>query len=150
MHALVEALKEKKWKLSSCESLTGGLFAAQLIDVSGASDVFLGALVTYATSMKHKLANVDEALIERYGVVSREVAEAMAINTRNIMGGDVCVSFTGNAGPLPSDGKPVGLVYSAIVLPDRCVIFEDHLTGSRATIRQEVVRLMGERLLDML
>lgn len=148
MKELVGLFQRKHLTLASCESLTGGSFASQIVDVSGASKMFLGALVTYAPQIKAKIANVQDSSIEKYGVVSAEVAKEMACNTRALMDSDIAVSFTGNAGPEPSEGKPVGLVYSAIASQDQCRIFEDHLQGNRSEIRQQMVHLMKHRLVE--
>ena len=148
MEELVALLSRKQLTLASCESLTGGLFASQVVDVSGASKVFLGALVTYAPQIKERVAQVQAAAIAQYGVVSEEVARQMACHTARIMGSDLAVSFTGNAGPQPSEGKPVGLVYSAIAYQTQCLVFEDHLQGDRIAIRQQLVQLMETRITD--
>lgn len=148
MEELVALFQRKQLTLASCESLTGGLFAAQIVDVSGASKMFSGALVTYSPRIKESIAKVSNSSISRYGVVSEEVAKEMASNTRILMDSDIAVSFTGNAGPEPSEGKAVGLVYSAIAYQDQCHVFEDHLQGSRSEIRQQMVNLMRNRLLD--
>ena len=75
---LVNYLKEKNLTIGSCESFTAGLFASTLGSVPGASQVFKGALVTYASELKCSLANVDEAIIDQYGVISESCAQAMA------------------------------------------------------------------------
>lgn len=150
MQELVALLKSKHLTIASCESLTGGLFASKVVDISGASAVFMGALVTYATPMKVKLAHVDEVLIKTYGVVSREVAQAMAVNTREITGSDIAVSFTGNAGPSTLEDKPAGLVYTAIAWCDGCLVYEDRFQGSREEIRLISVAAMVQRLKSVL
>lgn len=150
MEALIKKLSELNLTISSCESLTGGLFADSLVSVSGASKVFVGALVTYATRIKAEVAQVEEELISRDGVVSASVAEAMARNVARIMKSDIGVSFTGNAGPGVMEGKPAGLVFSAISYQDKIWVFEDHLQGNRCEVRYQCVELMKQRLLQLL
>lgn len=96
---LVSLCTENHLTISSCESLTAGLFTSTIASIPGASAILKGGLVTYFTPMKSVLAHVDVNLIQKYGVISEECAYAMAKNTREIMDVDYCVSFTGNAGP---------------------------------------------------
>lgn len=96
---LVSLCTENHLTISSCESLTAGLFTSTIASIPGASSILKGGLVTYFTPMKSVLAHVDVNLIQNYGVISEECAYAMAKNTREIMNVDYCVSFTGNAGP---------------------------------------------------
>ena len=97
--SVLKALEEKGLTLGSVESLTGGLFASTICSVPGASKVFKGSFVTYATSKKTDFLNINKDFIDKYGVVSKEVAREMAIIGRHGLEVDVCVSFTGNAGP---------------------------------------------------
>lgn len=146
---LIEICTKNHFTISSCESLTAGLFTSQIASVPGASAILKGGLVTYFTPMKTRLAHVDEKLIETYGVVSSECAFAMAKNTREIMEVDFCVSFTGNAGPSSMEGKPAGLVYCAIASKNDVEVYDflihDH---SRNEVREMVVSKMLERLLQ--
>ena len=111
---LIELCKDKHVTVSSCESLTAGLFTSTLASIPGASAVLKGGFVTYFTEMKQVMAHVEKDLIDTFGVVSRECAKQMAQNTREITQSDYCVSFTGNAGPDAMEGKPVGEVYIGI------------------------------------
>ena len=108
-----ELLTEKGLTLATMESCTGGLLAATLTDVPGSSDYFKGGFVTYSNEAKIA-AGVDARLIDRYGSVSSEVAEAMAEAARLQLGADIGVATTGVAGPDESEGKPAGLVHIAI------------------------------------
>jgi len=97
--------------LVTAESCTGGLLAAGLTAVPGYSDVTLGGIVAYGNELKRSELGVSPELIERYGVVSAEVAEAMAKGARERLGADVAISITGVAGPGGgTEEKPVGLV----------------------------------------
>ena len=111
--ALVGLLTERQQTVAVAESLTGGLVAAALTGVPGASVVFRGAVVAYATELKAVLLGVDPALLAARGAVSPEVAGAMAAGARSRLGASFGVATTGVAGPDPAEGKPVGTVYIA-------------------------------------
>ena len=109
------AYKEKGLTLGSVESMTGGLFSAKLTEIPGVSAVFKGGIVTYSAEEKIALVGVKKETIEKYGVVSAEVAKEMAELGRKVLNVDVCVSVTGNAGPTcEPGGKPAGCFYVGI------------------------------------
>ncbi len=108
-------LTERGLTLAAMESCTGGLLASTVTDVPGSSGYFKGSLVTYATEVK-SLAGVDAALIEEHGVVSAEVAKAMAQAVRLALDSDVGVGITGVAGPGPQDGVPEGTVFVGVAV----------------------------------
>lgn len=103
--------------LAVAESLTGGLLAATLVDVPGASRAFRGGLVVYATDLKASLAGVADELLRAVGPVDPQVALALAHGARSRCGADWGLATTGVAGPDPQDGVPVGTVYVAIAGP---------------------------------
>jgi len=149
MNQLIGLLKSLGLTISCAESLTGGLFASELCQVAGASQVFRGGVIAYQTAVKHDVLGIDQLLIDNYGVVSSEVAQAMAQAALTIFQSDLAVSFTGNAGPDAQDNQPVGMVFMAIATKDKTVVFNDILTGQRNSIRQQCVELMFERLMTM-
>ena len=108
-------LAERGLTLAAMESCTGGLLASTVTDVPGASQYFKGSLVTYATEVK-SLAGVSARLIEEHGVVSAEVAGAMAQAVRVALEADVGVGITGVAGPGPQNGIPAGTVYAGVAM----------------------------------
>ncbi len=117
---LVELLKDKNITISTVESFTGGFFAKLITDVSGSSQIFYGGIVTYKTSIKSDVLGVDKNIIDKYGVVSQEVANEMAIKGKGMFETDIVVSFTGNAGPsVCEDNKEVGECYSSILFEDK-------------------------------
>lgn len=136
----IAALKERGWTCATCESLTGGLICATLVDVPGASAVVRGGLITYQTDTKTLLAGVSAGLIEEHGVVSAPVARAMAEGARIRLGVDVAVSATGLAGP---DGGtpdcPVGTVYVGVSTAQETRAIPLLLTGDRASVRRQAV-----------
>ena len=109
--ALVRTLREKGLHIATAESCTGGLVAQRITGVPGASSVFEWGAVTYSCTTKHGMLGVSQKTLEKYGAVSVQTAMAMARRARVKSGADIGVSVTGNAGPEPSEGKPVGLVY---------------------------------------
>lgn len=147
---LVHELKERKLTIGSVESLTAGLFCSKIAEIPGASAVLRGGLVTYASELKTVLANVDKNLIEIKGVVSEEVAKAMAVGGKEKLNVDICVSFTGNAGPTVLDNKKVGEVYMGIAFDDKINVFRHIFTGDRNEIRNSAVQFACEKILQML
>lgn len=150
MDKLVKLLISKGITICSCESLTGGLFASSITTVPGVSAVFKGSIVTYATEIKTNVANVKKETVEKYGVVSSQCAKEMAENCASILNCKMGISFTGNAGPDTMEGKPKGLVYSAICYNNKTVVFEDLLDGDRNSIRNRCVELMTDRIIELL
>ncbi|MEG2543572.1 MAG: CinA family protein [Longicatena sp.] len=142
MHELIEILKQDKLSIGSCESLTAGLFASRIGDISGASSVFKGAVVTYATTCKIDVVHVDANIIEEYGVISAPCALDMARKARILLDVDICVSCSGNAGPSTLEGKASGLVYCAVASKENSEVFEFHFKGKRNEVRQSVVKEM--------
>jgi nicotinamide-nucleotide amidase len=123
--------------LATAESCTGGLVAARLTSVPGSSDVFRGAVVSYADEVKERELGVPAEMLARFGAVSAETAGAMARGVRERLGVDVAVSVTGVAGPGGGTAeKPVGLVYLHAVSPDGELDGGFNLPADRDTIRR--------------
>jgi nicotinamide-nucleotide amidase len=125
-------------RLGLAESCSGGLLAARITDVPGASDYFAGSAVTYSYEAKEELLGVPKAMLEEFGAVSPQVAEAMARGALERFGADVAVSITGIAGPDGgSEEKPVGYVCFDARLADGTEIAVDRvIPGNRADIRE--------------
>lgn len=119
------------------ESCTGGLIAAAVTDVPGASACFLGGIVAYDDRVKRQVLEVDADVLERHGAVSEETARAMAEGVRAKTGADIAVSVTGIAGPGGgSADKPVGLVWFAVSTADGTRTIERRFSGGgRASVR---------------
>ncbi len=100
--------------LAVAESLTGGLVAAEITSVPGASKAFRGSVTAYATELKHQLLGVDATLLSERGAVDAQVAAQMAAGVRKALGADWGIATTGVAGPEPQDGQPVGTVFVAV------------------------------------
>lgn len=133
---LLAAAATRGWTVAVAESLTGGLVVARLVEIPGASAVLRGGITAYATDLKESVLGVDGALLAERGAVDPEVARQMARGVRRVLRADVGLATTGVAGPEPQDGKPVGLVYVAVVTPEGTETQELHLTGDRAAVRE--------------
>ena len=149
MEELVKVLKEKNKTIASCESLTGGLFASSIVDVSGASSVLVGSYVTYMDKCKEILLDGKEVL-DDVGAISKEMAYLMAYKVKEKLGSNIAVSFTGNAGPLPSENKEVGLVYSCIIIDEKVYHHKDVYQGDRKQIRKSCIIDARNRILQNL
>jgi len=147
---VVRALAERGQTLAVVESLTGGLLAATLVDVAGASRVFRGGLVVYATDLKSSLAGVPAGLLAERGPVDADVAVAMAQGGRARCGADWGLATTGVAGPQSQGEAPVGTVYIALVGPAGPAVRRLDLGGGRDAIRlatvTAVLRLLAGHL----
>ncbi|MDR0783877.1 MAG: CinA family protein [Propionibacteriaceae bacterium] len=144
---LIERLAQRGQTLATCESITGGLIAGALTEVPGASKVFRGALITYATDLKVSLGGLDPELIGEHGVVSEAVARAMAEGACWVCGTDWGIGVTGVAGPGASDGVEPGTAWLAIAGPGEVTTsFLLEETGERTAIRQAVVARALEEL----
>jgi nicotinamide-nucleotide amidase len=145
-----ESCKARSLTLTTAESCTGGLVAAALTDIAGASDVFDRGFVTYSNDAKRKLLGVPKDLLERHGAVSAEVAAAMADGARREAGADAAIAITGIAGPGGgSAAKPVGLVYIACIAGDLKPVVREFRFGDpgRDQVRRRSV-LAALALLD--
>lgn len=137
----ISALKKRGWMIATCESLTGGLIGATLVEVSGASAVVKGGLITYMSEAKTLLAGVPAEMIDEYDVVSSQVAMSMAQGTRERLGVDIAVSATGLAGPGGgTPERPVGTVFLGISTANGTRAIPLHLSGDRARIRTLTVK----------
>lgn len=152
---VLKLLRDKKKKLSTAESVTGGLLASRLLSVPGASECFLEGFITYSDEAKVERIGVPATLLERHGAVSREVAVSMATGARERAGTDFTLSTTGIAGP--GGGTPtksVGLCYVSLAAPGETFCRKLQLFGTREAIRNRVsgvaldllrLQLIGDR-----
>ncbi|UNY98885.1 competence/damage-inducible protein A [Zhouia spongiae] len=116
---VADLFTEKNKTLSLAESCTGGKIAQAITDLPGASKYFRGGVVTYATDTKTDVLGVPQPIIDKYSVVSREVAEAMASGVKKLYKSDYAIATTGNAGPTKGDSDAdVGTVFIAIATPN--------------------------------
>ena len=138
----------ENFTVATAESCTGGLLASRLTDFSGASAYVKGGVVAYNNDIKKTVLRVKAETLEKFGAVSSQTALEMATNVREIFKSTVGLSTTGVAGPLTSEGKPVGLVYVAIVGENFSEVKEFHFAGSRTEIKflaaDEAFKLLAE------
>ncbi len=149
--AVIERLVRAALTVSTAESCTGGALAAELVSVPGASTVFPGGIVSYAEETKQSLLGVPASLILERGVVSPEVASAMAEGARSVLATDFAVATTGIAGP--SGGTPllpVGTVCIAVSGASGTVAYTERLSGDRDGIRRAAVEAALGHLLAYL
>ena len=139
MDELAKLLIQFNISISSVESFTVGNFATMLGSVPGISKVYKGSLITYQNETKERLLSIPHDVIEKYGVVSKEIASLMCINGKQILDSDICISFTGNAGPDAMEGKPVGLVYIGCSVNGNVRVEEFHFQGNRSKNRDAAV-----------
>lgn len=148
---VVTELKKRNLKITTAESCTGGLIAATLVNVSGASDVFEEGYITYANEAKSKLLGVSKEALEQYGAVSSVVAEQMALGAARAAGVQAALAATGIAGPGGgTPEKPVGLVYIGCFLNGMVQVKENRFKGTRTEVRNQTVEAALELLLHCL
>ena len=141
-------LKDRGLTVGTAESCTGGLLAKLLTDLPGSSAVFRGGVVSYTTGVKAGLLGVPQDLLDRYGAVSPQVAEAMARGAKAALGCDIALSTTGVAGPDADDrGNPIGLVYLGLAWGDQCRVTEFR---AGPVERERVRRQAAQTALDLL
>lgn len=149
--AALSALAAQGMHLATAESCTGGLIGKYLTDVSGASKVYVGGVVSYVNEVKKRLLGVSEDTLRVYTAVSRQTAHEMARGARNATGAEAAVSVTGLAGPDgDGTGRPIGLVYIALDTDGFSFCRELHLSGSREKIREDAARAVFELILEFL
>lgn len=139
-------LAESDQSLAVAESLTGGMVAAEITAVAGASRSFRGSVTAYATELKHRILGVDAGLLAAEGAVNAQVAEQMAAGVRRVLGASWGIATTGVAGPDPQDGQPVGTVFVSVAGPGSRKTVPLRLNGSREEIRRESARTVLELL----
>ena len=150
MEELVSELKAKGLTIASIESLTGGMFVSLISAVANASHVLKGSLITYQTTIKEDVLQVDKELIVEHGVISKQCVQAMAIQGKKMFQSDIIVSCSGNAGPEGMDDKPVGLVYMGVLINEEVTVYEMTFKGTRNKIREQVCEYLKEKVLEQL
>lgn len=149
---VLDLLRARGWTVALAESVTGGLVSGRLTGVAGASEVFRGAVVSYASEVKFDVLGLEEG-----PVVTEEAAIAMAEGARKVLGADVGLALTGVAGPSEQDGMRPGTLFAAVALPDgetdRVISAHVRLPGDREMMRQlsviSALDLLRKRLLEI-
>lgn len=143
-------LIQKRWKISTTESCTGGLLSSKLTDVSGSSAYITLNLITYANQAKEKMLGV---ILNDNGVVSEDCAYQMAKGLYNLTNSNICISTTGIAGPTGgSDDKPVGLMYSTIFTETKSKTYKIQVDSNltRIEIKEKFVEEVLKNIYDFL
>ena len=137
---VVKRLKRKQMTLATAESITGGGLGAEITSVPGASDVFLGGLITYSDQSKTKFLDIAKRILTKHTAVSEEVAIAMAQSVRKQFGSDYAIATTGVAGPGKAYGQKAGTVWVAIDSKKGPVTLCLALSGTREDIRHATIQ----------
>ena len=150
-YKIVKRLAHHHLSIATAESCTGGLVAATLINVPGASDVLEESYITYSDAVKHKVLGVSEETLQKYTAVSKEVAEEMVRGVTRVAGTNVGISVTGIAGPGGGSREfPVGLVYIGYKINDFVEVMRYVFTGNRSEVRMCAVETALQELNDLL
>jgi nicotinamide-nucleotide amidase len=145
---IAELLVSKKQTLSVAESCTGGAIAAKITERAGASNYFMGGIIPYGTEYKSSILGIDRELISKYTVVSKEVAKAMAIQTKEMFKTDYALATTGIAGPTKGDAiDEVGTVFIAIAGPKHINVERFSFGRSRERVIAKATNKAFEMLL---
>ncbi len=149
--SLLAVLREHGLRLAVAESCTGGLLGAQITDVPGSSDVFIGGIIAYEDDIKIKVLGLDRATLQRHGSVSGWTVEKMADALRQQWGCDMAIAISGVAGPGGgSTKKPVGTVWIGIEGPEHLMSVVRHdFQGDRDAIRKQAVEAALARAVEM-
>lgn len=135
-----ELLTEKKLTIACAESCTGGLLTSRLTDVAGSSNYVKGAVVSYSNEIKNAVLHVKEETLKNFGAVSKQTAQEMAANVRQVMNTNIGVSVTGIAGPGGGTAeKPVGTVYICVSGSNGDKVQKFKFSGTRTEIKEKVV-----------
>jgi nicotinamide-nucleotide amidase len=135
---ILESLISRGESISVAESLTGGGLAQAFTSLPGSSQIFKGSVTAYQSEIKSSLLKLPVELISEFGVVSEEVAAAMAAGIKDLMGSTWAISTTGVAGPGPADGVPAGTVWVAIDGPISQTL-QLELSGTREIVRNATI-----------
>lgn len=133
---VVKLLKENNLTISSAESLTGGLFASNLISVKGTSTVIPGSIISYDAKIKEKVLGVSKETILQHGVVSEQCALEMASNVKDHFKTNIGISFTGVAGPTTLENKKAGCTYIGVCTDTTCTVYSYNFRGNRNEVRR--------------
>lgn len=143
-------LRSKGKTVSTAESCTGGLIGASITDIPGASEVFLGGVVSYSNDAKEGILGVSHSVLIEHGAVSEQTARQMVEGSIRLFDSDYAVAVTGIAGPGgATPEKPVGLVYIAVADGPRTVVTRNVFKGDRQEVRESTVREACSLLTDM-
>jgi len=146
-----QALNQSNLTIATAESCTGGLLATYLSELAGSSKFFLGGVASYSDAAKITILRLDPELLKAKGAVSGEVAEAMAVGVKNLLGSDISVSLTGVAGPSgASPDKPIGTVWCGLASQGKSERILFQFLGDRKAIREQAAEAALEAIFSLL
>ncbi len=144
-------IDQKKYTLSTAESCTGGLLSGFFTAIAGSSTFFQSSIVAYSNYQKENLLKIDGEIIRKFGAVSEECANEMAKNIKRLTNSDIAISTTGIAGPDGgTEDKPVGTVYSTIIVKEELHSYKFQFSGERNQIRLKTVNEILNKLSDII
>ena len=144
---VIKKLLNKNISISIAESCTGGIVSGKITKFSGVSKIFNMGFVVYSNRSKKLLLKINEKKLDKYGAVSKEIAEEMILNLYKISKSDLCISTTGIAGPNGSTKeKPVGLVYIGIKFLKNIKIIKKKFTGTRIAIQNKTLNAVFKEI----
>lgn len=147
---LIQVLRQKKWKIATVESVTGGLIASTLVSIPHASDVFSEGFITYTSEAKVKILGLNQAWLLSYDVVSEKIASEMAKALKKKTYANIVVSTTGYAGPNSGNKNiPVGTICYSIGIENQWVTETRVFQGSRNEIREAACQHILKRIYEM-
>ena len=137
---VVERAAARGITVSTAESLTGGLIGSWITSISGSSEIYAGAIVSYTNEVKHAVLGVSEETLAKHGAVSEQTACEMAEGARRRLSTDIAISVTGIAGPGGAEpGKPVGTVWMGVSTDEGTKAQRFTFAGDRADVRNQTV-----------
>ena len=148
---VLAALKTQGKTLATAESCTGGMIGELLTAIPGSSKSYLGGVISYTNGVKNALLGVPQDVLEQFGAVSEQTAQAMAKGATRAIGADIGAAVTGLAGPDgDGSGKPIGLVYTAVSGNGKTVCKEHLFSGDRAQIRTAAAEALMTEIIEFL
>ena len=140
--SVINKIRKSGLTISFAESCSGGNIAAELIKISGVSDIFMGSIVTYSDEAKIDILNVNKKEIKKFGVVSENIAFLMAKNSKELFKTSLSLATTGNVGPLSSDNRSkVGEIYI-------CLIFHKKVFHRKLNLKSTRVENINKLVLE--
>ena len=152
MEKLQEELKSQKKTITTAESCTGGLIASMITEISGSSEIFNGAIVTYSNEIKEQELKVNKNTIIQHGVVSIEVVQEMLIGVLEKFNADYAIAVSGIAGPNGgTNSKPVGTVAIGVMQSDRREKIKIYnFAGNRKEIQLQSAKIALKEILKFI
>jgi PncC family amidohydrolase len=144
-------MRNKGWRLAVAESCTGGLIGHRITNISGSSTYYLGSITAYAYRAKVRLLGVSWDTLEKYGAVSKETIEQMALGVRQALTADIGLAVSGIAGPTGgTPTKPVGYTWIGLSTPKGIWTLQHTAGGNRIENKEEIAQVALEFLYEFL